>query len=223
MYLAHRLIVKFVVAITVLVAAMSRVEPLTAQEPSLGSFGFINGVDAENPTFLKVNGRAYKVSGYKPGGATRSGRLAEGPAKFAIENAGIEGSAELAASIAPASPFILLAYVERATSKEGEVKEKLQLRKMNSRPSKEFKWSGLYLTGRNVPATIEVGGTAVTLEPMRLVPLPATGSIEVMVEGQDQAALQATPDRPAHYLVVAYDKKEGGVGLLLYVDNPVND
>jgi len=213
---------KILIVLTGLVAAMSVVK-LGAQEPARGSFGFINGVDAEAPTFLKVNGRNYKVSGYKPGGATTSGILREGPATFGVENATVEGSAELATAIEPGNPFIFVAYLERATSEQGEVEEKLQLKKMNSRPSKGFKWSGLYLTGSKVPAIIEVGGASVTLDPMRLVPLPATGSIEVMLEGQDKVELEATPDRPAHYLVVAYDKRNGGIGLMLYVDDPVNE
>jgi hypothetical protein len=220
---AHNITMKLRLVMTVLVAVLSGGEPLAAQEPALGSFGFINGVDVEAPTFLKVNGRDYKVRGYRPGQMTMSAQLFEGPTTFAVTNEDIEGSAELDAPVAPDSPFILVAYVERTADEQGEVKEKLQLKKMSSRSSKEFKWSGLYLTARKTPATIIVGETSVVLEPMKLVSLPAKGGIEAMVEGQDERKLKANPDQAAHYMLVAYDKRDGGLGLLLYADDPAND
>lgn len=196
---------------------------LAAQEPVLGNFGFINAVDAEARTFLKVNGKDYKVKGYPTRGLTIYGKLHEGVTSFAVENADIKGRAQVEAAVSANNSIILLAYVERTTDEKGETKEKMVLTKMNSNRSSEYKWSGLYLSSEKEPVTVSLGGSPIVLNPLKLVSLPVKGSLDAIIPGQEDGRFQVTPDRPGHYLVVVYDKRDGGKGFILFPDNPASE
>lgn len=199
------------------------VSPAAAQDPTmptLGAFSFVNAVDAGVPSFLKVNERSYKIPGYQPGQMTISGLLQEGPTVFSVENAEV-GRAEVAQPVAPGAPINLIAYaVEKKDEQTGESAREVKLIKAPSRPSKEFKWTGIYVSGRTNSASIYVGKTPVMLPPMKSISLPARGSIEIGLKPDEEPVIRATPDQPAHYVVVAYDKVDGGLGLALIPDAP---
>jgi hypothetical protein len=194
---------------------------LSAQDAGekLGAFGFVNGVDAEAPTFLEVNGSPYRVKGYQPGQLTMSGMLREGPTVFSVSNEGI-GRAEVNQEVLKEQPFNFFAYRVQKKKETGETVDEIQLIKSPSRPSKDFKWSGLYLSGATNPATIYLGGRPVSLPPMKVVSLPLRGALEAGLKAEGEPMLRATPDEPAHYMLIVYDKKDGSLGLTLFPDAP---
>lgn len=208
-------------AVLVLNLSLAFVCQLPAQEAEekLGAFGFVNAVDAEAPTFLEINGRPYRVKGYQPGQMTMSGLLREGSTVFAISNEKI-GRAEVNQDVLKESPFNFFAYLRPKKSETGEVEDELQLIKSPSRPSKDFKWSGLYLSGSTNAATVYLGGQSVSLPPMKVISLPLRGSLEASLQAGADPVLRATPDFPAHYMLIAYDKKDGSLGLTLFADAP---
>jgi len=196
---------------------------LAAQEPALGNFGFINAVDSESRTFLKVNGQDYKVNGYPRGGLTIYGKLHEGVTSFAVENADIKGRAQVEATINANNSIIIMAYVERTIDEKGETKEKMVLKKMNSNQSSEYKWSGLYLSNEKEPITIKIGASLIVLAPLKLVSLPVKANLDASIVGQETESIQVTPDRPGHYLLIVYDKKGGGKRFTMFPDDPASE
>jgi hypothetical protein len=186
----------------------------------LGVFGFVNAADADTPTFLEINGQRYKVTGYLPGQMSMAAQLREGPTVFAVDNERL-GRAQLDEEVSSGRAVNLFAYVGKKKGDDGKETDEIRLIKSQSKPSsREYKWSGLYLSGGTNSAAINISGAPVALAPMKMTPLPARGSIAISLKQGAPPVLRASPDEPAHYIVIAYDKKDGSIGLTLFVDAP---
>jgi hypothetical protein len=186
---------------------------------ALASFGFVNGIDADAPTFLTVNGRPYKVNGYRPGQMTAGGVLRAGATAFAVTNEEVAKPAELSKDLTGQQPLLIFAYLERKRSADGTMLSEIRLVDSPSRPSKEYKWSGLYLSSRAESAPIYINGAPQSLPPMKVVSLPIKGSLEAALEKGQTPVVRASPDEPGHYMLIVYDKKDGGFGALLFPDS----
>jgi hypothetical protein len=55
---------------------------------------------------------------------------------------------------------------------------------------------------------------------MKVVSLPLRGALEAGLKAEGEPMLRATPDEPAHYMLIVYDKKDGSLGLTLFPDAP---
>ncbi len=193
-----------------------------SQDRKLGSFSFVNAIDSQTPTFLLINGTSYKIPGYKPGQMTISGQLYSGITRFEVSNERL-GTASISAPVGPHTPIIIIAYVERLENAEGEIQERLAIRQLDSKPSKTFTYTGYYASNSETALQLVVNSEALQVPPLTPTPLTTKGGVQIAAKGRGDSTINATPERPAHFIVIAYDRVDGEIGLALFQDEPASE
>jgi hypothetical protein len=192
---------------------------LYSENDALGSFTFINAIDSKDPTFVLINGNSYKIPGYMPGQMTISAQLYSGITNFQVNNNAI-GSTSISLKVGPKTPIILVAFVEKSQKENGEEVEKIVLKELQSMNSKNYITSAIYVTSSDEPLVLEVNSENKMLPPMTKKAISDQASLNLRVNNRPSRTINAALDRVGHYVVVAFDKNDGSIGLSFFQDEP---
>lgn len=180
------------------------------EKPFASGFNFVNAIGLDSPTMLKINGNAYRPTGYKHGAITQGGMLYEGDYIAAVENGELK-PATLKFVVDRNSSPILISYIKEETSDSGVKKRELRLIRLPNRPKSTQTAFWAIMVDEEKSVTVQANNQAIVLPPMKVVKLGDSGRMEIKLPEADQSFLtrKFSPDVPGNYILFFYPTETG--------------
>jgi hypothetical protein len=201
---------------TILFTSLAFSAIASAQDRAIGPFAFANALDSEKPTFVYLNGDAYKPKGYLSGQMTYGGRTWAGQVNLVAENEEL-GRSSIAIKITPDTAPIVIAYAHERELEDGTIKRELKLRAIQPDPSRKNNLSGLYAadTGN---ATLLVNRNKYLLEPFKLTTVAPQNVMAFKPQNSQQAPIELSFETPMSFIAIIYNLKNGYQSAMAFRD-----